>query len=192
MFCQIKKPAKISKAEAKLQEFIESSNKNSKKYNEELEKLQKSVESTKKSEYKPQAYIDENNGLLSCNFLNYFFCHHYKPKDKKYTNPYKDMAIQTSQQVIKNLFNDWKSYFKSIKAYNKDKSNFTGRPKLPKYKSKDGRIKTSFTNQCCKVKSCKVRGNIVTFPGTDLVLRIGIDTTNLILKEVRIVPNGSI
>ena len=71
-----KKPAKISKAEAKLQEFIESSNKNSKTYIEELEKLQKSVESAKKSEYKPQAYIDENNGLLSYHFLNYFFCHH--------------------------------------------------------------------------------------------------------------------
>ena len=56
-----KKPAKISKAETKLQEFIKSSNKNSKKYNEELEKLQKSVESAKKSEHKPQAYIDENN-----------------------------------------------------------------------------------------------------------------------------------
>ena len=182
-----KKPAKISKAEAKLQEFIKSSNKNSKKYNEELEKLQKSVESAKKSEYKSQAYIDKNNGLLSYDFLNYFFCHHYKPKDKKYTNPYKDMVPQTSQQVLRNLFKDWKSYFKSIKAYNKDKSSFTGRPKLPKYKSKDGRIKTSFTNQGCGVK-----GNVVTFPKTDLVLKIGIDTTNLTLKEVRIVPNGSI
>ena len=186
-----KKPIKISKAEAKLQEFIKSSNKNSNKnsktYNEDLEKLQKSVESAKKSEYKPQAYIDENNGLLSYDFLNYFFSHHYKPKDKKYTNPYRDMAIKTSQQVLRNLFKDWKSYFKSIKAYNKDKSNFTGRPKLPKYKSKDGRIKTSFTNQ-----SCIVKGDVITFPRTDLVLRIGIDTTNLTLKEVRIVPNGSV
>ena len=182
-----KKPAKISKAEAKLQEFIESSNKNSKTYIEELEKLQKSVESAKKSEYKPQAYIDENNGLLSYDFLNYFFSSHYKPKDKKYTNPYRDLDSQTSQQVLRNLFKDWKSYFKSIKAYNKDKSGFTGRPKLPKYKSKDGRIKTSFTNQRCRIK-----GNVVTFPKTDLVLKIGIDTTNLILKEVRIVPNGSI
>lgn len=187
-----KKPTKISKAEAKLQEFIESSNKNSKTYTEDLEKFQKSVESVKKSEYKPQAYIDENNGLLSYDFLNYFFSHHYKPRDKKYTNPYRDLSPQTSQQVLRNLFEDWKSYFKSIKAYNKDKSGFTGRPKLPKYKSKDGRIKTSFTNQRCRVKSCKIRGDVVTFPRTDLVLRIGIDTTNLTLKEVRIVPNGSI
>ena len=182
-----KKPAKISKAEAKLQEFIESSNKNSKTYIEDLEKLQKSVKSAKKSEYKPQAYIDKNNGLLSYDFLNYFFGSYYKPKDKKYTNPYKDMATQTAQQVLRNLFKDWKSYFKSIKAYNKNKSGFTGRPKLPKYKSKDGRIKTSFTNQ-----SCKIRGDVIIFPKTDLVLKIGIDTTNLILKEVRIVPNGSI
>ena len=102
------------------------------------------------------------------------------------------MDPQTSQQVLRNLFKDWKSYFKSIKAYNKNKNSFTGRPKLPKYKSKDGRIKTSFTNQCCRVESCKIRGDIVTFPRTDLVLKIGIDTTNLTLKEVRIVPNGSI
>ena len=182
-----KKPTKISKAEAKLQEFIDSADKSSKTYAKNLEKLQKSVESAKKSEYKPQAYIDENNGLLSYDFLNYFFSSYYKSKDKKYTNPYKDMATQTAQQVLRNLFKDWKSYFKAIKKYNKNKSGFTGKPKLPKYKAKDGRVKTSFTNQ-----SCKVKGDVVIFPKTDLTLKIGIDTNNLELKEVRIIPNGSI
>ena len=40
---------------------------------------------------------------------------------------------QTAQQSIKKCVRDVKSYFASMKAYKKDKSAFTGMPRLPGY-----------------------------------------------------------
>ena len=102
-------------------------------------------------------------------------------------NPYKMLAIQTSQQILRNLFKDWKSFFVSIKDYNKNKSKYKGRPKLPKYKDKNGRVKLSMTNQSCKIKNGKL-----TLPKTKLTLEVGIDVSNSKLKEVRIIPMGSV
>src|SRR6185312_777674 len=47
---------------------------------------------------------------------------------------YKDLPAQTSQQIIKLLFKNWKSYWTSIKDYKKNPSKYLGKPKLPKYK----------------------------------------------------------
>lgn len=182
-----KRLKRIQKAQDNLKEFIEKNPKDSTKdYSKKIESFEKAIVKAIECIYKPHSYVDKDNGLISYDFLNYFFAEYYKPTDEKYSNPYKDMAIQTSQQVLRNLFKDWKSYFNSVREYNKNKSKFTGRPKLPKYKQKDGRIKTSFTNQ-----SCKVKDGVVILPKTKLTLKIGIDTSNLKLKEVRIIPNGS-
>ena len=65
--------------------------------------------------------------------------------------------------------------------------NIKGRPKLPKYKDKNGRVKLSMTNQSCKIKNGKL-----TLPKTKLTLEVGIDVSNSKLKEVRIIPMGSV
>ena len=49
--------------------------------------------------------------------------------------------------MIGQVFNNYKSFFKSLKSFKKDKSKFNGRPKLPKYKEKDGLNMVCFTNQ---------------------------------------------
>ena len=175
-----KKPIKIKKAEAKLLE-LKLTKDNSKKHKDEIKKKEKDLEKLKASEFKPQKYIDKNNGLLTYDFLDYYFSKCLKSED----NPYKLLAIQTSQQILRNLFKDWKSFRASIKDYKKDKSKYTGRPKLPRYKAKNGRVKLSMTNQ-----SCKVKDGYITLPKTTLKLEIGFKTDDLELKEVRIVPMG--
>lgn len=176
-----KKPIKIEKAKLELEEF--KNNKcNSKKYKEQLEKKEKSLEKLIGSEYKPHKYISKENGLISYDFLDFYFSNYLESED----NPYKMLPIQTSQQILRTLFKDWKSFFASIKDYNKNKSKYKGRPKPPKYKDKNGRVKLSMTNQ-----SCKVKGDYVIFPKTKLTLKVGIDTSNSKLKEVRMVPTGS-
>ena len=50
---------------------------------------------------------------------------------------YKLLPAQTAQSVLKLVDKNWKSFFEANKSYNKNKSNFTGRPKLPKYKDKE-------------------------------------------------------
>lgn len=65
---------------------------------------------------------------------------------------YKELMAQTSQQVIKQLCVNWKSFFISIKDWSKHKEKYSGRPKLPKYKNKtNGRNVAIFTNQNCKL-----------------------------------------
>ena len=71
-----------------------------------------------------------------------------------------------------------------MKEWKKDKKKFNGRPKLPKYKKKNGRSVAIFTNQQCKIKD----GHL-SFPKTDLKLKTRIAGN---LREVRIIPKGSV
>jgi putative transposase len=100
---------------------------------------------------------------------------------------YKVLPSQTSQQVIKILYKNWKSFFKAIVAYHKNKSKFKGLPKLPNYKHKEtGRNIIVFTNQQIRRK-----GEFLLFP-KKLILK-PIKTAILIeeIAQVRIVPKTS-
>lgn len=73
---------------------------------------------------------------------------------------YKNMPLaSTGQQCLKLLDKNWKSFFQSIKDYNKNSNKYLGRPKLPKYKQKDSRNLIVLTNQ-----NCKISKNIIKFP----------------------------
>ena len=48
---------------------------------------------------------------------------------------YKALPAKVSQQVLMLLEKNWKSFFEALQAYKEDPSKFTGRPKLPKYKT---------------------------------------------------------
>ena len=50
---------------------------------------------------------------------------------------YSNLMAKTSQQTIKLLYKNWKSFFVSIKDYWKNPSKYTSRPKLPNYKDKE-------------------------------------------------------
>lgn len=65
---------------------------------------------------------------------------------------YRALPIQTSQQIIFKLFDNWESYFKALKSYNKNPSKFNGKPRIPKYKKKVGLNLVIFTNQQCEIK----------------------------------------
>ena len=66
---------------------------------------------------------------------------------------YRSMpTAQSAQQVLRLLDKNWKSFFKSIKDWSKNKEKYTGKPRLPKYKKKDGRNILILTNQNVKLK----------------------------------------
>ena len=60
--------------------------------------------------------------------------------------------VQSAQQVVKLVYKNMKSFYKALKEYSKNKSKFLGRPKLPKYKDKNGRNIVVFTNQASAIK----------------------------------------
>ena len=66
---------------------------------------------------------------------------------------------QSAQQTLHLLDANWKSFFKSIKDWSKNKDKYSGKPKLPKYKPKDGQMVLVLTNQ-----QVKQTGNKLRFP----------------------------
>nr|WP_298656688.1 transposase [uncultured Flavobacterium sp.] len=65
---------------------------------------------------------------------------------------YRKLKAQTSQQILKLLEKDWKSFFNAIKDYSQSPEKYTGRPKLPGYKRSDV-FNLIYTNQCCSIKN---------------------------------------
>lgn len=60
-------------------------------------------------------------------------------KQLKYHNLFRALPAKTSQHVMLQLGHNWKAFFKSAKAWVKNKDKYTGQPKPPRYKNKDGR-----------------------------------------------------
>lgn len=64
---------------------------------------------------------------------------------------YKLLKAQVSQQCLKTLDKNIKSYVKSIKDYSKNKSKYNGCPKFPHYKKEVNQL--IYPNQSCRVKN---------------------------------------
>ena len=60
-------------------------------------------------------------------------------KSLKTEEVFQQLTSKTSQLIILQLSNNWKSFFKSIKKWKLNNSSYCGMPKLPKYKEKNGR-----------------------------------------------------
>lgn len=63
---------------------------------------------------------------------------------------YRLLKAQVSQQCLKTLNKNIKSYVKSIKDYSKNKSKYNGCPKFPHYKKEVNQL--IYTNQACSIK----------------------------------------
>lgn len=105
-------------------------------------------------------------------------------KELKNSENYKTLPAQTAQQTLMLLDKDWVSFFKSIKEYGKHPEKFLGRPRIPRYKEKDGEHILIFTNQQCKIHDGKL-----FFPQ-----KVGMEIKTRIrekLRNVRIIPKGT-
>lgn len=105
-------------------------------------------------------------------------------------NDYRQMpTAQSAQQVLKLLDNNWKSFSKSIKDWSKSKSKYSGRPKLPRYKDKNGRFVLTLTNQEVKLKN-----NTLVFPKCFKGFKVNPAFTNnqnfISFQQVRIIPKN--
>ena len=69
----------------------------------------------------------------------------------KESEPYKDIGSNTGQGTLRILDKSWKSFFVAIKDWKKNPSKYLGRPKLPRYKAKDGRFVLSLDSNKVKL-----------------------------------------
>ncbi|TDL71200.1 transposase [Rhodococcus qingshengii] len=99
---------------------------------------------------------------------------------------YTSMPSQSNQQTMKKVYDDWKSFFEASKKYKINPASFSGKPKIPKYKQKNGRTTCYLTNQIATIKE----GNVLKLPGTHLQLNLGkVARSEGKLQQVRIVPS---
>lgn len=97
---------------------------------------------------------------------------------------FRALPAKTSQQIIMKLAKNWKSFFKAIKDWGKDKNKYTGRPSLPKYKEKNGRNIVMFDYQQCFVKNSRIK-----FPKSKLFIETSLSREQF--KQIQIIPYGS-
>lgn len=96
---------------------------------------------------------------------------------------------QVNQQVVKNVIQNWKSFFKSLKEYKKYPEKYKARPNIPGYLQKGSRKETILSNQICKMKD----GKHLSFPKTKMKLNIGkIASMNGKYQQVRIIPKHDV
>ena len=69
---------------------------------------------------------------------------------------YRKLKSQVSQQCLKLIDKNLKSYFKSIKDWSKNKNKYKGIPHLPNYLPKNGMFQLIYPNQSCSIKGGKI------------------------------------
>lgn len=115
-----------------------------------------------KNLYNHANYIVRNTFVKERKWIRYGKLDKMLREDLKYPD-YKNMpSAQSAQQTLRLLDKNWTSFFSSIKKWTKNKTDFLGRPKLPKYKDKSKGDILIFTNQQAKIKD----DGLIHFPKT--------------------------
>ena len=98
---------------------------------------------------------------------------------------YKALPAKVSQQVLRLLDKNWKSFFAANKTYNTNPEKFFARPKLPKYQDKiKGRNVLTYTIQAISKRSLKL--GFIKLSGTNICLPTKVNN----IQQTRIVPRS--
>lgn len=137
--------------------------------------------------FKSKNLYNQANYIIRQEFINNGKWIRYNELDKilkKENNDYdyRNMpSSATSQQCLRLLDKNWTSFFRAIKDYNKNPNKYLGKPKLPKYKSKNGRNILILT-----YVNCKINKGIIKFPKTFKGFYLKTKVNNL--QQVRFIP----
>lgn len=150
------------------------------KYNENISNLCK----ISKNLYNQANYLIRQEFIKNRKYLNYNTIEKIL-KNKNYEieeyDNYHKLKIQSSQQILILLDKNWKSFFKSIKDYSKNKSKYLGKPNLPKYLKKEEYL-LIYTNQ-----NCQIRNNILIL-SKDIKIKIPKYKDFSNFNQIRILP----
>ena len=134
--------------------------------------------------YEVRQYFFNNN-----KYLNYFSLEKLM-KDNNDTD-YRNLPIKSSQQTLKLLDQNFKSFFNAYKDYKVNPHKYLGKPKLPKYLDKDGRYVVKYTYQ--GISKIGLRNGYIKPEKSNLYFNIS-KFKNIInedsLCEVRLIPRS--
>lgn len=142
-----------------------------------------------KNLYNHDNYLVRNGFAETGKWLRYSKLDKLLREDLEFPDYQNMPASQSAQQVLRLLETNWKSFFQSIKDWSKSKDKYLGKPKLPKYKPKDGKMVLPLTNQQVKVKE-----DLLHFPKSFCGFTVKprcITLDNFVkINQVRVVPKG--
>ena len=101
---------------------------------------------------------------------------------------YRLLKSQCSQQVLRVLDKNIKSYCKGIKDWKKHPEKYNGMPKMPKYRKRGGMFNLYYTNYACSIKNGRIRlakDLFVSIPQWEKY-----DENLKSLHQVRLIPNS--
>ena len=101
-----------------------------------------------KNLYNEANYAIRQEFINNSNYINYYDMN----KEFKTHENYKLTFSQPANCTLRLLDKNWKSFFKAIKDWKKNPGKYLGRPKLPKYKEKNGRFILSLDSNKVKLK----------------------------------------
>ena len=150
--------------------------------------------------HKAKNLYNHGNYLVRSRFIKDEYWTRYKELDQvlKQDLEYPDYrampTAQSAQQVLRLLDKNWNSFFTAIKDWKQHKEKYLGRPKLPKYKEKDGKFILVMTNQNCKLENGEIR-----FPKTFNGFKVKPEFVNNrddgrkfdTFQQVRFIPRGA-
>lgn len=117
-------------------------------------------------------------------FCGEFSSYNLLDKILKSTPEYRALPAKVAQQTLRNLEQNWISFFAGIKEYKLHPEKFLGKPKLPKYKDKNGRHLVIYTAQAVIEKSLKQ--GLIKLSGLDFSFPTKIEGEKL--HQVRVIP----
>lgn len=101
----------------------------------------------------------------------------------KPTQEYESLPRKVSNQIIRDVYRDWLSYYNAVKSWRKNPEKFKSRPQIPNYKpKKDGRSVLTYEQGAINTKKMKREG-IISPSGLKFSIK-----TNKKAKMLRIVP----
>lgn len=144
-----------------------------------------------KNLYNHANYLVRNEFAETGKWLRYQELDKILKQDFDYPDYTNMPSAQSAQQTLRLLDTNWKSFFKSIKDLSKNKDKYSGQPRLPKYKPKDGKMVLIVTNQQVRQKE-----NLLHFPKSFQGFTIKPRCVNLSnfekLNQIRIVPQNQV
>lgn len=106
----------------------------------------------------------------------------------KHSESFKDLGSNSSQHTLKMLDKSWKSFFVAIKDWSKNPSKYLGKPKLPKYKKKDGRHICILTNMQSQIKDGYLYFAFKPLRPFNNLIKTKVTNKHM---QTRIIPKGS-
>lgn len=137
-----------------------------------------------KNLYNAGLYIIKQNFIKEAKWLR------YATVDKLFKESnnvdYRAISNNSSQQTLRLLDQNLKSYFASIKAWKRDNKKFLGCPKFPKYLDKRyGRFQLVYTYNQIGFKD-----NYITFPKMEGIPQLRTKCKKEDIKQVRFIPKN--